>query len=879
MIVPGDFHFAKPWMAALLLFTPFFYIFFRYLDQWRKNTANQFAEANLREPLEKKRSSVGIFLKKGGFLLAWVMGVIALMDPQGNGYYPSLVKVDKAPHEVILLIDVSASMGVEDTRLGISRLSLAKEIAVALLGKVKGDSIAVDVWTSELDTLVPETIDTLYPRLVIKEIGINEGGVEGTNLLRVFSQLKDRLEKESLQKSKTTLLFTDGGDTLLEAEPSEKREEEILESIKSIVKENSTVSVVGVGSLAGGLVPHINEKVLSKVNVPFLKKITAAGEGRYFDTEKLTPTDIAEKINNYLEEGASFIGGKGFTVREPVYRSYFKWPLSIALFSIAVMLLAPQTRKGFVFFSLLSFSLHADYSSAVYSDAGFFSHAETLLEEELQNFSYPEWKKNILLYNKGTNLLRAGETDQSVDTFESVLTTSPLLLYRLNWNLSIASFLEGIQLKSAEEAIRFLQLSSSSLVRAQNSFCLWQKWMGKKECPLHPFNTLSSLIESALSDAYIKLFQEESERMTKEDTVLLLKKRLERENTLLSANTVDPDLPFILEEEIPLWNLWLNKLSDKETGERTFKVYQAMVSEVKKHNYPEALKKGKEALLYLDQYLATRPFAERLLAELRLLREKMLFACLNGVTAPFLLSVKEDYEALLKNSEDSTLMNRVWNDLEEFRKAINHAWEGVQKEQENSCFFMKEAEQFLEDAILHLTEGEKALSFFLEEAVRKEEQAKELAALLNETEPPSIVLNKQNEAIRAAESFVQAISTWQKEHFRTGDEKQLCLHKPWDEVIPLYQEGLRQAVIAKKFLSSSPPLLQEAMQAEHLSIKRWEEALEKMKVIQEETKEDKEQAETEVRKDQVAETLQKMEQMDRAYAPQKVIREPGERPW
>ena len=72
-------------------------------------------------------------------------------------------------------------MAVVDTRVGESRLDYAKEIIDELVSQLDGEEVALYSLTSEMTLLVPPTNDYLYLRLMLHQVGYNEGDVYGTD--------------------------------------------------------------------------------------------------------------------------------------------------------------------------------------------------------------------------------------------------------------------------------------------------------------------------------------------------------------------------------------------------------------------------------------------------------------------------------------------------------------------------------------------------------------------------------------------------------------------------------------------------------------------------------------------------------------------------
>ncbi len=127
--------------------------------------------------------------------------IVALMDPRGNPHYLSTQKkLEKPVKEVIILIDASASMLVNDSRTGQTRFDIAKDIAQQTIEHLAGNSISLDAFTSTLVPLSPPTFDLLFIHLMLNELQINEGDLQGHRYSLLLRNYCPRFPKQILTK-------------------------------------------------------------------------------------------------------------------------------------------------------------------------------------------------------------------------------------------------------------------------------------------------------------------------------------------------------------------------------------------------------------------------------------------------------------------------------------------------------------------------------------------------------------------------------------------------------------------------------------------------------------------------------------------------------
>lgn len=461
-------------LFLLILLVPLLFLIIGM--QWKQKT--QLAPFLLHQLIKQAPSSwrhVRLLL----LLFAFTGAVLALAQPLSNPHYPNeneqteqeLIHslMERKAHEVILVIDTSKSMSLNDTRQGESRLELAKEIASTILQGLKGESASLIAFTSLPTSLVPSTQDYLFTRLVLNNIHYDEGDVGGTDFASLFNALTQQFAQKPIDKKASIILLTDGGDTLLD-EPN--REDTILKSMKDPYTLNYQLYSVGIGSkenLPLKEITYQGKSVTAPLQEDFLKKISQKGRGSYIQAYQRTTEAIGAELlqtiqsANILTEQYEIVRRVRGGSKTLLYDHLFQIPL---LFSTACLLGALLLdRKKFLF--LLFFPL-------------------LLAAEPAQD----PWKLAILHYNQGTSFLNQGSYDEALQEFNHVLkikNISPVLAARIHQNRAQSLYFLTEKMYENKEiddnqAHELFNRAKEMLQEAAHWQCTADQYKGKQKC-------------------------------------------------------------------------------------------------------------------------------------------------------------------------------------------------------------------------------------------------------------------------------------------------------------------------------------------------------------------------------------------------------------
>ncbi len=372
-MIPQDMMYAFPYAAMLLFIVPAILLGSWMLFEYRRQALHQLAEPSILLQTLLPRSTAVYWAKSVALALVWTLCTVALMQPQGNAHYPEenlaafpqkqpqtpeqLVQLRRRAHEVILLVDASASMATTDTRPGVSRLDYAKDIADQIIGRFDGQSASLYAFTAAVTQMSPETWDYIFLRLMLREIHINEGETPGTNIFEALANIRDQNFKTPAPKLKTLILLSDGGDTRIESLSGQPRRQAI-QTLVALLGDPQTLNLrvytIGLGSRQGAVIPEITYEgrpVHSVLQEDLMRELARRGRGVYYNANENTALSIAQDLAIAMQQDPPFLEAatalKTLGAQEgkqKVYDAYYQIPLGLALVLLAFIILWPDTK-------------------------------------------------------------------------------------------------------------------------------------------------------------------------------------------------------------------------------------------------------------------------------------------------------------------------------------------------------------------------------------------------------------------------------------------------------------------------------------------------------------------------------------------------------
>lgn len=918
-MIPIDLHALYPGFGFLTLFVLVILFLLYSLMRFRQDRIGKFATPDVLKGILEQRSKLLYLIVAGAICIVWVFSVLALMQPQGNGRYPEgfspaplpdeqKVHLQRKAHEVVILVDASASMQVEDTRTGISRFEMAKEIAEELIGNLQGENVSLFAFTSDLTQLSPSTLDYLFARLMLREMRINEGEFAGTDFLQAMTRFREQFMRTVQPKMLSLVILSDGGDTRLESfEPRERVEEmrNIRKQIDQAELYNLRLYTVGVGSKAGGIVPgvdHGGRPVRSVLDESLLRSLAEKGRGKYFVANQLAPIDIVKEIRKNMDRDDPFIeeyalvrslasGGK----EDLIYDRYFQIPLGCAILFLLLVIYLPASRVTLVILIISTATLEAQPGMrwvSAYDEAGDVEKATELLEE-LKGVNPQSWQQAFLLYDQGTVEMEGEELKDAIMKLQAVPLdekSSPLLKRNVRLNLGLAWLRLGDL--SKEQDFSLARFSYRQVLRemegANLAACELVKLEGGEGCDTFPE------IENLRLHARRQLSQllTNFEKVDLRQGIPLILSGIGSARQYLEfLKVLPPENPYYqkylaygiraMEGALPVWESLKLEIMDHQPRvalERAEDEYHKSVRELRNEEFEKslvALQNASDQMADLMGWIwSDDPIVgiiQNLLAYYHLvlgqipLQESSLYG---------LQTEQTKVHGLLRSSD------RNLNEMERADRFLRRSIESV-KEYESSL-----ARVFLEEArmqIERIIRQEETVEEILESAIEDQQHAIQMHQLLQEVSKgqdkvvPLLEFN-QKDTLDTASPFLEAVFALQEKEFANE-----CQCKPWDQVLPLFDRGWNEAQEAKKLLSRVETYPRALLWQER-ALNDWKEALKRLREEEQPEPEVAEAApeEEQTEEQNVEEVLRQLQEMnldDRDSRPQQRVLQEGVRPW
>lgn len=849
-----DLYYNFPEAAFFLFFVFAFLSLFWFLFQYRLNVLSRYtAEEKLKEVLIPQSHS-NYWLKVAAFCFLWMALCLALMQPKGNARYPQgLVPQSKQksvntlrlqPHEVIFLIDASASMSVLDGRLGQSRFDNAKDIADQIMSRLRGQSGSLYAFTSDVTKLSPPSMDYLFMRLMLRNMTMNEGDISGTSLKNALKYIADNYLNPSTPLIKTLIIISDGEDNRLEELQDEEREKYIKDTVALLGEpspEKLHVYTIGVGTPKGGEIPNITyqgKAVTSHLQEDLLKALSDKGQGRYYSGNDYAAVDIASDLAQQIAKAdvlaPADLTSTGNSSEDLIYDLYYQFPLGLSIFLFVLYLLWPKTSVlnqnklnlfpmwitlflWVVGGQLVAVESHEEQLrlGEAYASAKDYSSAihiyETLLQDDLSG-----WERSIVTYNLGTTLIAQGNYEKAIENLQTIpidKDTSPVLASKVRSNLAVAYFRQGemlsrlgqtLEMPSQDlffKAIYYFKQTLEEISLAQIVNCGLFKGLGAP-CP-HDYN-LEEM--AALSKVEV------AEMRKKARHHLIEHADLQQGLAWLSTGLqlIEQDILFMLENDLsaslqnayqklfsehaaswnPLWEALLTKLSNEKTYASLFEKAKIdfihMQNALQGSHFKEAQTYWMSASENLNQLLRLQ-FAENPLQEVvsKLYSDFSLASLQDPLETVTLLFLQKKLAEVALPKENETLqkgMDAIKINLEQSLAAIQKFHDVLGQ------IFFKESLQQLKRLLLLLDP-----SFSQNPAAILKAGIDEQLHALNQTRLLSrMQATTQAKAVQIAEPFVMASQeyplTFADYFYRAAYAQQ---RKEFSAEIPEGQEDLR----------------------------------------------------------------------------------------
>ena len=247
-------------------------------NSYRNNQSSENLPQRVAQSYLKPVSNMNSFLRYFLFRNAIVFLIIALAQPV-FGKKKAAGTMDDL--ELVICLDVSNSMNTRDISPDMSRLEISKRAIVQLINNLHGERIGICLFANNTFVQLPVTRDYSAAKMFVTDIETAMISNQGTNIDAALEISLKMFSKEITGKG--IIILTDG-------ENHEKSPNKVLAEIR---KSKVQLSVLGIGTKRGGLIPKqpgrpelgykktaTGKAVLSKLNESFIRKIASKGGGK-----------------------------------------------------------------------------------------------------------------------------------------------------------------------------------------------------------------------------------------------------------------------------------------------------------------------------------------------------------------------------------------------------------------------------------------------------------------------------------------------------------------------------------------------------------------------------------------------------------------------
>ncbi|PZR27399.1 MAG: hypothetical protein DI535_10295 [Citrobacter freundii] len=316
--------------AGLIIIAVLFFL----LWKWKKQVIKRIGDAHLVKALTGNYSAKLFSLKSGMLSLAFVAGVLAVMDLRKPGNDEG---IERKGIDVVISLDVSRSMLATD--MAPSRLERAKQLINKLMDAMPDDRIALVLFAGKAYLQMPLTTDHNAAQMFVNSAAPDAIPQQGTVISEALRMSANAFNPEE-RRFKAVVLISDGED----------HDPAALETAKELSAQGLMINTVGIGSPDGSYIPdpatgqnkidETGSQVISKLNEDELKQLAQNTNGIYV---RLQDSDDAVK---QLKAQLSQIESKAFgDVSLMNFDVYYGW-FALAMF---VLVLAeyfiPETKK------------------------------------------------------------------------------------------------------------------------------------------------------------------------------------------------------------------------------------------------------------------------------------------------------------------------------------------------------------------------------------------------------------------------------------------------------------------------------------------------------------------------------------------------------
>lgn len=292
---------------------------------------------SLMEQLMPMVSRYRYYLKFGLLLGALVLLAVGWANPQ---YGAKLMKYERKSVDIMLAFDLSESMLAQDIQP--NRLERARRFAQELVQGLRSERLGLVFFAGGAYLQSPVTSDYSAIDLALRSAHPNLLPNQGTAISDAIKLTAESFDEENVSH-KALVIITDG----------ENHDEAALAAAETAAENGLIIFTIGVGTAQGAFIPIVRngremykrdkqgETVRSRLNEDVLRKLSQAGQGRYFNLSSGSDEVLAalekriERMEKRTLEQRSF----------SEYESSFQWFVGVAILLLLIEFMLPYRKK------------------------------------------------------------------------------------------------------------------------------------------------------------------------------------------------------------------------------------------------------------------------------------------------------------------------------------------------------------------------------------------------------------------------------------------------------------------------------------------------------------------------------------------------------
>ena len=325
--------------GLIAILVPIIGLYFHHT--YRHNNQIKGTNSRVIQSLLRPVSTMSSFLKYFFFRNAFIFLIIALAQPI---YGKKKVSGTTESLELVVSLDISNSMNTRDISKEKSRLDISKRALIQLINNLHGEKIGISLFANSAFVQLPLTTDYSAAKLFIQDIETSMITSQGTNITEALEVSNGMFSKEKTTKG--IILVTDG-------ENHETNPDEILEIIR---ESKIQLSVIGIGTKKGGLIPKnphrpelgyktnaVGKIIVSRMDPNIIRSLVKKGGGKSTISSSEFP-NISELLTQINKMKRTKIDNLEFDVKE----ERFQIPLIVSiLFWVAYIIWSKQFVRHF----------------------------------------------------------------------------------------------------------------------------------------------------------------------------------------------------------------------------------------------------------------------------------------------------------------------------------------------------------------------------------------------------------------------------------------------------------------------------------------------------------------------------------------------------